>query len=102
MVDKVDTELIEKMIQDLSKDIQDIRSKNEDPNDYINTLQKKYKYLYKIIPTIFTVILKERPEFNDNIQMILKYIKQIQEKKVSQDTASKHVGSVLAKQFFPK
>ena len=79
------------------------------PNQGIEYLENKYSYLFKISPGLFTFITKEAlsPNFNLNkfqskFDIMLKYIKDIQTSKISQNTASEKIGIVIADEYIPK
>lgn len=79
------------------------------PNQGIEFLENKYNYLFKISPGLFNLITKETlsPNFNLNkfkskLDIMLKYIIDIQTSKISQHTASEKIGIVIADEYIPK
>lgn len=79
------------------------------PSQGKSYLENKYDYLFKISPGLFNFITKESlsPNFNLNkfqskLDIMLKYIKDIQESKISQHTASEKIGIVIADEYIPK
>jgi hypothetical protein len=72
-------------------------------------LENKYNYLFKISPGLFNFIIKEAlssnfnlKKFQNKLNIMLKYIKDIQESKISQHTASEKIGIVIADEYIPK
>lgn len=72
-------------------------------------LQKKYNYLYKTSKTLFNMILKEvlsnnfdKEKFENKINTMLEYILKIQQKDITTDKASEHIGKIIAKEYIPK
>lgn len=79
------------------------------PDQGKSYLENKYNYLFKISPGLFNLITKEAlsPNFNLNkfqskLDIMLKYITDIQASKISQHTASEKVGIVIADEYIPK
>jgi hypothetical protein len=79
------------------------------PNQDKLYLENKYDYLFKLSPGLFNLIIKDAlsPNFNLNkfqskLDVMLKYITDIQASKITQHTASEKVGIVIADEYIPK
>jgi hypothetical protein len=101
--------LIERQVYDLISDLDDLIAKNEDINNWSKTLEHRYKHLSKTSNTLFKFIIKnyntpkfDKTFFNKTLTLMLDKIGNIQDSKISQENASEHVGTHLAKTFIPQ
>lgn len=108
-IQSVNVERIEKQIQEMISEIDNIVSKQELVEDYKDTLQNKFKYLQKSSESLFKYILLNyntpnfnKESFDKNINMMLTLIKKMQNTNLSQHDASVIVGEELASQFIPQ
>jgi len=102
------TDKIEKEVRLLQRDLNDLVSTSENLDDYLQTLQNRYKYLYKTSASLFKFIFEnyskntfDKQAFSKNLDMMLAQIRNIQDAKMSQYDASAVVGESLAKQYIP-
>lgn len=108
-IQSVNVERIEKEIQEMISEIDNILAKQELVEDYKDTLQNKFKYLQKSSDNLFKYILLNyntpnfsKESFDKNINMMLTLIKKMQKTNLSQHDASVIVGEELASQFIPQ
>jgi hypothetical protein len=110
MSDKVlDTkvDLIKKQAYYLIEEL--LTTQPSSPNQGKSYLENKYNYLFKISPGLFNLIITEAlstnfnlKKFQSKLDIMLCYIKDIQESKITQHTASEKVGIVIADEYIPK
>lgn len=104
-----DVERVKSEVEALLVDLQNIRSRNEQPLDWEKQLSKRYKALVKTSQSLFKFILTQygSPTFNvnsfrDTLDKMLVNIQRIQHGHISQHEASQHVGSHLAEKYIPQ
>ena len=110
MISNVNIDRINKQVNELISEIniKDNLIKLKAGCEFENILQDKYSYLYSISKTLFSFIIKEhkkdkfnRDDFKKNLNITLSYITKIQQNQITQDKASEHIGTIMAKQYIP-
>lgn len=95
---------IEELIQELH-----VLHDSQDISQWTQTLQRKYKHLYRTSNTLFNFIVNNygTSRFNDaffhqTIDLMLNKISSIQQSRITQEDASAYVGTHLAHKFIPQ
>ena len=99
-------DIIKKEIDEL---IYELRYTEPDDNQGIKYLENKYNYLFTTSESLFKMIIKDslKPDFNlllfkQKLNIMLNYILNIQESKMTQEIASEKIGCLLGKEYIPK
>jgi phage regulator Rha-like protein len=100
---------IRREIDDLIEELRRIEISQESISEWTNTLQRKYKHLYRTSNTLFKFIVSNygTPNFNEvffnqTIDLMLNKIASIQNSQITQEDASTNVGTHLAHTFIPQ
>lgn len=100
---------IRTQINELTEELQVLKDSGESISDWTDSLQRKYKQLYRTSNTLFKFILTNygTPKFNEaffnqTINIMLNRITSIQYAQLTQEDASANVGTHLAKKFIPQ
>lgn len=100
---------IRKQIEDLTNELKQLHESNESIENWNDTLERKYKPLYRTSKTLFKFIVTNYGKsgfneifFNQTVDMMLTRISSIQNSEISQEDASANVGTHLAKTFIPQ
>jgi hypothetical protein len=106
-----DTNVIDlkKQIVELVEELRHLHNSQESISNWADTLQRKYKDLYRTSNTLFKFIISNygTPNFNEEffnqtIDLMLNKISSIQNSQTTQEDASTNVGTHLAYTFIPQ